>query len=268
MKWKRADSYEEISNLLKGCFRRDASTNNFLREADYRRELGNGSLWIGTWEGGVAFFRRRQDFFRMQYTLFSSPGDALPLPEHPIVTEIPLRPGGSRRDVDYWLGQGFQPVLSRLRLCLGREPSVRAQEGAWKIFQAEERDFPAVLAFLGDYFSPLTGCLPEREELAGDRIFCLWDSSGKLGGVLHAGGTQARSEICHLAVEESLRGSGAARALFQAYRQACPARNCLVWTGQENAAAQKFYKKCGFEPDGWTAEALVTRKEENLSKTT
>ncbi len=257
MRVTEPESFEVISALLKAGFRRDAVTNNFLSEADYRRGLAERSLLLGQWDGGFAFFSRRDGFFRMSFTLLPPQKEPPALPEGPVVTEIPSRPGSEagKAAADFWACQGFAPLLRRVRLRL--EPGAEPETGdGFQVREAEEKEKTAVVEFLRRNFDPLTGCIPKEAELS--QVFCLWDG-GTLAGVLHTGQAPGRREIRHLAVETNLRGTGAAKALLGAYLRACPAKKHLVWTGEENAAALKFYKKHGFRPDGWTAGVLYRK---------
>lgn len=67
-------------------------------------------------------------------------------------------------------------------------------------------------AFLQSNFSPLTGCLPNREELDRDlrqgRVLTL-EEGGAITGLLHFSLVGNTGEIRHLAVRSDLRGTGA-----------------------------------------------------------
>lgn len=252
--------YAQASSLVREYFRPGVVTNNFMSEAEYRREIQAGALGFSSWEGGLAFFRRREGFFRMNFHLLPSAEPAPLCSGESIVTEIPMRPGDFKmaRAVAYWEEQGFSPCLERVRLRLEKAPA--EGKGAFQVRRADEEELPRILDFLRAHFSPLTGCLPALEELEAQGVFGIFQGETPVG-VLRGSIGRGSCEIRHLAVEESLRGTGAAQVLLSAYLKACPEKKQLVWTGKNNPGALRFYKKCGYVPDGWTARILYFGKE-------
>lgn len=263
MEIRKAETCEEVTDLVKKWFRPGVCTNLFLSAQELKREAELGTLYYGLWPQGFLLLRKREGFFRGAYQFL--PGEACPkLPDElHVILEIPARPKDKTvpEAREFWKSGGFTPVLERLRYAkdLNNTPDLSAPEG--KIVSAKGKLVREALSFLQAHFDPLTGCLPSFEELSQDQAFCLLDEGGAVAGVLHAAFGKASSEIRHLAVRKELRGRGYGGELIRAYESQCPSPKSLVWTGKENSAARRLYDKRGYSPDGWTALVLEHGKE-------
>ena len=124
-----------------------------------------------------------------------------------------------------------------------------------------------VQAFLQSNFSPLTGCLPNREELDRDlrqgRVLTL-EEGGAITGLLHFSLVGNTGEIRHLAVRSDLRGTGRTRPLLDGYLRAIGGVKSVVWTRSDDLAAQTAYQRRGFVPDGRRSVVLCYPEKEGM----
>lgn len=106
-----------------------------------------------------------------------------------------------------------------------------------------------------------------RERLAtGVRLIALAESAGDLVGVVSWGAAdegaalslQSRLELKSLYVSPELRGRGLAQGLL-AY--AIGSRPALLWVFRDNLRAQTFYRKHGFQVDGYETTDVDTGLE-------
>ncbi len=266
MEIRKAETCEEITELVKKWFRPGVCTNLFLSAQELQREADRGALYYGVWPRGFLLLRKRDGFFRGAYQ-FLPGGDCPQLPDElHVILEIPARPKDKTAPAaqSFWQEGGFVPVLERLRYRKEWEKAPAASalpSREMEIVLAKAERMEEALSFLKAHFDPLTGCLPSLEELSKDQVFCLLDEKGAVAGVLHGAFGRASSEIRHLALREDVRRRGYAGALIRAYEAQSPSSKSLVWTGKENSAARRLYEKCGYSPDGWTALVLEYGKE-------
>ena len=171
------------------------------------------------------------------------------------------RDTGLRETVSYLTAQGFVPVLERLRL------SRPAGEPALPLSTPAPEALSSVQAFLQSNFSPLTGCLPNREELDRDlrqgRVLTL-EEGGAITGLLHFSLVGNTGEIRHLAVRSDLRGTGRTRPLLDGYLRAIGGVKSVVWTRSDDLAAQTAYQRRGFVPDGRRSVVLCYPEKEGM----
>ena len=150
---------------------------------------------------------------------------------------------------------GFRLILKRLRF------TRKGQMGAFFPSEGVEgcEDTQSAYLLLRESFSPLTGCVPSREEWEGLK------EKGQIltlpGGVLHYRVKGRTTELRHLAVAESCRRQGLGRALVGAYLNRCGGSLSRVWTGEGNLAAQRLYESFGYERDGLTSRVYYFENE-------
>lgn len=256
---KQINTYDEISGLISVYLRKGVHTNTFLTPDVYKAEIAAGSLYAHQWQGGLLILRKRQDFYRLNYYINDLASLPDYLPEKATVIEIPLRPGSGTEDIDYWQRQGFNKLMSRLRLV--RPGGLEAgSAGLYNIKKAAKEEIPELGSLLESCFNPLTGCLPTTAQLKQDiesgLVFTAQDDKG-ISGLLRISLGMAAAEIRQLVVREDRRGRGIARALLLHYLKETQYKKSLVWTGQENINAIRLYEGCGYKPDGWTSIILL-----------
>ena len=248
---------DEVNALISACLKPGVSTNCVLTGEDWRRELAAEALWAHQWPGGVLFFRRRPDFWRLSYYVTdpAAPLD-IPWPAEDVVMETVLRPRDGAGLSDYWTSKGFSPLFRRLRMKrpgggsepLSPPPTVPPEEAE---------------ALLERCFDRRTACLPCREELAAacgaGQILTRRDGADRLTALLHAAPGRAGTELRHLAVAEDCRGTGLAGDLTAEFVRRFGDRSALVWVREDFSQARHIYEKNGFAPDGWTATVWLKK---------
>lgn len=251
---KTVSRYEDLAPLISAQFRRGVRTNAFFGREELEGLIGRGELSVQTVPGGLLLLVRRADFSRLHFYLNDL---SVPLEAElsgPVVCEIPFRPrdAGLREAADWLCGQGFLPLLSRMRLS---RPAGPAPEGERPPRAPEAGEWPRLLEFLQRMFDPLTGCIPTLEELRADRCLLL-EGGEEPAGLIHFVQSRQGGEIRHLAVRPGLRGRGLSRCLIAGCLRALEGGTCTVWTGADNRAALGAYGGMGFQPDGWRSAVL------------
>lgn len=249
--------YEELAPLISAQFKRGVRTNALFSREELEGLIAWGALSARTTGAGLLLLVRRPEFHRLHFylnDLSAPPGAVFPIPT---VTEIAFRPRdtGLQEAADYWRGNGFSTLLSRVRLS---RPAGPGEEGdAPQPARADEAE--DTFSLLRASFSPLTGCLPTREEWAAEvasgRCLVERDESG-VAGLLHFAQSRRGGEIRHLAVRQDARGRGLSTRLIGAYLAAVAGAASSVWTGADNHIALRAYGRAGFRPDGWESIVL------------
>ena len=211
-----------------------------------------------------------------------------PSPDRQIVTETAFRERDTalKETVKYLAGCGFEEVLSRVRLSRpagapdeNAENAVeispekvesREEENSKFIFYVKKstaEDAAAIRPLLHSSFSPITGCLPEDDELqsdaaAGNILMLFIDNDSRLTaavphGILHYKAAKKSAEIKHLAIAPQMRGKGLSAVLINAFLKECSGMKTTVWTGSGNAPALNAYKDCGFTEDGRRSSVMI-----------
>lgn len=256
MEFEPITSLDRALALSKRCLDRGLARNCYLGPEDYRRAVAEGTLRALEREDGVFLLLCRPAGFE-RLCFAAQPGAEAPEwdPDAPLVAEVPRReeaPDAAEACLARW---GFTKRLERIRL-----RRAGAEEGSGEIpasvCLAEPEDLDAVRAFLARHFDRLTGCLPTAEELAGERCWLIPGPKGPRG-VLHARLERRGGEIRHLALDEDLRGTDAARALVSACHAALGRGESRVWAAAENGRALRFYQKCDYRPDGFHSTVWI-----------
>lgn len=232
-----------------------AVVNGLPSPLELEREARRGSLWAGSFSEGLLILRKRRGFSRLNFML--AKGAELPpwTPEGCVAVETPFRPQDQElQRIDRALGErGFRLALSRARLT--RRPGGPVPRPGDQVFRAGPEQLERAEELLEAGFSPLTGCLPQREELLEDleqgRIFMSpW-------GILHFSERGNVTEVRHLAVAAERRGMGQAKGLLAAYLSEYGGKTARVWTGGDNAPALGLYHSFGYQEDPWRSHVRV-----------
>ena len=214
-----------------------------------------------------------------------------PSPDKLIVTETAFRERDTalKETVGYLAGCGFEEVLSRVRLSRpAGAPDENAENAVEispeKVESREEEnsrftfyvkkstaeDAAAIRPLLHSSFSPITGCLPEDDELrldaaAGHILMLFADNASRHPaarpcGLIHYAAAKKSAEIKHLAIALQMRGKGLSAVLINAFLKECSGMKTTVWTGSGNAPALNAYKDCGFTEDGRRSSVMIYTK--------
>ena len=224
-------AYEDLARLVTGHFHRGVRTNTMVSPEEYGPAIAAGTLRAQATPAGLLLLRDRGDHTRLTFYL----GDLT----------VPL--GGERLRLPRPAGETGEPALPL---------STPAPEA-----------LSSVQTFLQSNFSPLTGCLPNREELDRDlrqgRVLTL-EEGGAITGLLHFSLVGNTGEIRHLAVRSDLRGTGRTRPLLDGYLRASGGVKSVVWTRSDDLAAQTAYQRRGFVPDGRRSVVLCYPEKEGM----
>ena len=211
-----------------------------------------------------------------------------PSPDKQIVTETAFRERDTalKETVEYLAGCGFEEVLSRVRLSRPADaPDENAEnaveispekvesseeensESTFYVRKSTAEDAAAIRPLLHSSFSPITGCLPEDDELQLDAaagnilmLFAVHDSrhpAARPCGLIHYAAAKKSAEIKHLAIAPQMRGKGLSAVLINAFLKECSGMKTTVWTGSGNAPALNAYKDCGFTEDGRRSSVMI-----------
>ncbi len=259
---ERIDRYETLADLASRHMTRGVRANTMVSQAEYGRAAETGSLLVQETPAGLLLARDRGDHFRFNFYLndITGPlGGDLPTPA---VTEVAYRPRdiGLQEAVTYLQDQGFALLFERIRMS---RPAGLPEEETAPVHTAQPQEADAVMAFLRENFSLLTGCLPNEEELAEDleqgRVLLLKEEDAILG-LLHFSFDGKSGEIRHLAVREDQRGKGLTAPLIAGFLRAIDGGKSTVWLRADFPPAQAAYGRMGFTPDGRRSAVLCFEK--------
>ncbi len=233
-----------------------------------------------------------------------------PSPDKQIVTETAFRERDAalKETVEYLKSCGFEEALSRVRLSrpagrpdensentskIAPEKAAKAEENnefTFYVKKSTAEDAAAIRPLLHSSFDPVTGCLPEDDELysdaaAGNILMLFADNDSRAAseneseytsgaavpqptndsrlpaaapcGILHYKAAKKSAEIKHLAIAPEFRGKGLSEILINAFINECKDLKTAVWTGSNNSAALNAYKDCGFKEDGRRSSVMI-----------
>lgn len=234
--------------------------------------------------------------------------------DKPIVMETAFRERDAalKETVEYLADCGFEEILNRVHLsntaCARDENSEAVSNVAYVEAANEEEennkfefyvkkstaeDAAAIRPLLDSSFNPITGCLPENDELyadaaAGNILMLFADNDSRAAskdspknrigaavlqqtndsrhpaavpcGILHYRTSKKSAEIKHLAIAPQMRGNGLSSMLINTFLDECKDLKTTVWTGHGNAAALNAYKDCGFTEDGRRSSVMIYKK--------
>ena len=230
-------------------------------------------------------------------------GQECPSPDKPLAVETAFRERDAalKETAGYLAGCGFEEVLSRVRLSRpadepeenagydekdmhGKTENIEEKKGMLTFYvkKSTAEDAAAIRPLLNSSFDPVTGCLPEDDELHSDAaagnilmLFAVHDSraasehtsenltgaavpnASRPCGLLHYAAAKKSAEIKHLAIAPEYRGCGLSAALINAFLNECIGMKTTVWTGSGNAPALNAYKDCGFTEDGRRSSVMI-----------
>ena len=238
--------YQEVAQRVNALLLQGGVTNGLPDRDRLEREIAQGTLVMQEDERGLLLLRKREKWDHLSFFLRKGQSLCGWKPERSTVVELPFRREGDPMGTpaEELREMGFRLILRRCRYTRkGRADITYPERDAANLDES--------YSLLCSSFSPLTGCLPSREE---------WDALCKdrqilsvCGGVLHYDRKGKTTELRHLAVAEECRGQGVGRALVGAYLNRCGAELSRVWTGEDNEAARRLYESFGYEKDGWTS---------------
>lgn len=279
MEFEIISDYGRISQMISANLKKNVMTNTSMTREDYVREISRGSLMAGETDAGLLILVKRPSHIRLNYYIHDinadlEPADAFEAAEAAgwsaklLVAETAFRVRDEAlRQMTARLEEcGFDTVLRRVRLSRAAAdaptagtPAAGGHALSGRIRTARAEDAAAVRRLLTDSFSPVTGCLPEEDELEQDiaegnfLLLCgvgAAELPGDAAGLLHFRAARRSAEIRHLAVAEGMRGRGFSGPLIEGFLDRTKGLKATVWTGGDNSAALQAYKDCGFEEDG------------------
>lgn len=249
--------FEDIAELLTAQLKKGVVTNNFLSREDYAREIA-GELLTHVFDGGLLLFRRRADYYVMNFYLQTGALPELPALALPVVTELVWRAkdaAAAELAAAQFCASGFSERFRRRRY--QRTAQACAKGAAATVAVCAQADEIHVL--MEENFDHFGGCIPPQnvllQQISQGEILCTGDENG-ISGILHFARGRAASEIRHLAVRHDCRGAGLAGELLCAYLEATAYQKSQVWARQGNAPAERFYEKNQYRHDGWESAVL------------
>lgn len=254
---KRIEQLSELSELIRGQFRRGVMTNAPFSPDAFSDEVAGETLYGEEIPGGLLLLRRREGFDRLSFYLQPGADFSQWKPEQDVVTEFPAKPGDPGAVMLNVLleNAGFQKKFTRIRMQRTGD-SASQVHGQCSVTLAQISDCSAVLAFLYRFYDMQTGCLPTARELTrhireGGVILAFLD--GMPAGVLHMVRNRNTVQLRHIAVEPRFRGCGIGSEMLEFYFAHQEACKCQLWVAEDNGSARRLYEKNGFVPDGWTS---------------
>lgn len=246
-------SYEVLAPELNALLFSRACVNSVPEREALEAEIAAGTLWTEHLGDGLLLLQQTADLQRVRFLLPDPAALIQWTPDRLTALELPYRRGDTRfHDLAAALeAAGWRLALSRVRLT--RKAAPAPVPGGFEPSAAPDPE--VLLNLLYACFSPLTGCLPDQEELACDL------AEGRLlaaeGGLIRWRQKGKTSEIRHLAVNPAARGKGLAKALVAEYLTLEDGKLCRVWTGADNAAALRVYHSFDYAEDGWESLVLL-----------
>lgn len=249
--------YEQVAQRVNPLLLQAGMTNGIPDREKLEREIARGTLYLQVEDFGLFLFRKREKWDHLNFLL--KKGESLQAwnPHRPTVVELPFRK--ETDPMETVAGEletkGFRLILERIRYT--RKGKVSEPFPGVGVGECKQGDLSYGL--LEQNFSPLTGCIPDREE---------WEilrNKGQIltlpGGVLHYEIKGKTTELRHLAVDRARRRQGFAGALVGEYLNRWGRAMSRVWTGKDNIAAQRLYESFGYEKDSLTSRVYYFDKE-------
>ena len=260
---KKINELSELNSLITAHFGREYVSNWFVSRDNAEKYVAEGRISACELDGSLFIIRERESsgtaFCSLYYCMKKEYVPDLSFISQTTVAETPFR----ERDAllieanESLCKAGFEREFIRRRMVFVQknEPVPALGEG---MKYADEADIPFIEKLLSESFSPLTGCLPDKDETASavrEKRFILH----KNGGLLHFEKSRASFELRHLCVSESARGHGTAGELVRAYNSTVPKKS-LVWVREGYAPAEKTYENNGYTADGMRSSVLIYKK--------
>ncbi len=244
-------------------FKPGCASNCFMTKSEAEKYIGRGRLWQIEVGGSVLILKELPTHFRLYYYL--TPNDIvngldLSLLPDAVVTETAMR----ERDSALISADGMLERCGLKRLFRRRRMTRKAVDSGIglndDVRTSTKADFPAVRELLYSCFSPLTGCLPDDDDLMtcvnqGEFLLC------EDKGLLHYSPARGGFELRHLCVREECRGSGIAGKLVRAYHSVIDGAKSIVWVREGYTPAELVYEKNGYAKDGYFSSVLAYNKQ-------
>ncbi len=257
---EKITSYEDFARYATAYFKPGCATNCFITKTEAKKYIDSGKLYNLKISDSVFILKELPTHNRLYYYL--APGDIkngldlTPLPDG-VVTETAMR----ERDSALISADAMLEMCGFIRLFYRRRMTQKAEDSGTSIKHdvraSSKSDFPAVRELLYSCFSPITGCIPDDEELinAVKNGWILLCGDGK--GLLHYEPVRGGFELRHLCVREDCRGSGIAGELVRAYHSIIGGAKSQVWVREGYAPAEAVYEKNGYVRDGYFSSVLM-----------
>lgn len=252
-------SYDALSQLVSAHLTRGVCTNIAVSQARFAAVLASGALYAIDTPQALLLLVDRESHHRLYFFLhdLEAPLPLAQLPR-PTLTEIAFRPRDARLQeaIGCLQAQGMRQLFLRHRFARTPE-AVPPPRQSITVAALQDRD--RVDALLKAHYSPLTGCLPNREELEADLDqgrFLLLEQDGELLGLLHYTLEEKTAEMRHMIVPQEHRGKGYSNVLVAAHLARITDRKSLAWTREGNTPTERTFATQGFRPDGWRSAVL------------
>lgn len=240
-------------------FGREYASNYFLPREIAENEINSGKMYYLKADSSLFILRDKSTHFAVYYCLkIGGELDLSSLPE-PAVTETAFRERDEklRTADDKLISAGFRREFYRNRMTRLPENGDIPQPSE-NVRSSTADDFDTARELLCGCFSPITGCLPDEDEL-----HCAV-SDGRIllhrgGGLLHYNKTKSGFELRHLCVAEKARGCGVGGELVRAYNSMLDksGRKSVVWVREGYAPAERIYENNGCKKDGMRSSVLI-----------
>ena len=250
----RVTDYAKLSARLGQLLFAGGVTNGLPKSEAIRQEIAAGTLFREDLPGGILLLRQREDFLRLNFMLPDPAALLSWIPPQSTGLELPWRDRdpGLRELGEGLIERGWTPLVRRIRVT--RKAGL--PEGDPGADSAVDFDPPPeeVLQILARCYSPISGCLPVAEELAGESAMTL------PGAVLHYRSQGNTTEMRHLAVLPEARGQGLAKRLISVFLHREGDKLSRLWMDRENKRLLRLYESFGYHPDGWNSTVLYYLK--------
>ena len=260
---RKINEISELNSLITAHFGREYVSNWFVSRDDAEKYIVEGRISACELDGSLFILREREtcgvDFCSLYYCMKKGYVPNLSFITKTTVAETPFR----ERDVSLMEADeslckaGFEREFTRRRMAFVQKDEPVPTLGE-SMKYADENDIPLIEKLLSESFSPLTGCLPDKNETASavrEKRFILH----KNDGLLHFEKSRASFELRHLCVAQSSRGQGIAGELVRAYNGTVPKKS-IVWVREGYAPAEKTYENNGYTADGMHSSVLIYKK--------
>lgn len=260
---KKINEISELNSLITSHFGREYVSNWFVSRNDAEKYVAEGRISACELDGSLFILREREscgvDFCSLYYCMKKGYVPKLSFVRKTTVAETPFREKDALLiEADESLCKaGFEREFTRRRMAFVQidEPVSTLGDG---MRYADEDDIPLIEKLLSESFSPLTGCLPDKNETAfavREKRFILH----KNDGLLHFEKSRSSFELRHLCVSHSARGQGIAGELVRAYNGTVQKKS-IVWVREGYAPAEKTYENNGYTADGMRSSVLIYKK--------
>lgn len=248
---KRITDISRINSAVSRHFVKNVSTNNFIPDEVYLKEIESGSLYIEEGENYLFVLRKREDFYILNFHIHGSFELPDEIKAERLVVEIPYKSG--RYKETFFENNGFSLFLERMRM------TAKPIDDKGNAEFVKEEDALKAYELLKENFNKYSGCIPSfesfMEDVKDNKV--LGYPKEDIKGILHFSVKGKSSEIRHLAVDVKERKKGIAEELIKSYHYKTDCIKYQVWLSKNNQPAENLYKKYGYEKDGFLSEVYT-----------